>query len=253
MVKLMLLRVVTLRYARGSFTKTTIYFNKKRSRYKDHGMTSRYAQYCPVARVLELVGERWTLLVVRELLLGPRRFTDLLSGLPGISTNLLTGRLKELEQTGLVAKRTLPPPAASTVYELTDAAASLAPVLASMAEWGRDLLGRPRPDDDVRSTWLVLGLAVTAKAPGLADDATYELQIDDRDEGETFHIRSHGGHLQPAHGPATSPDAVIRMDSRTLVGLASGDLDVQGSRDAKLITIGGDVDGAQRLIEALVG
>lgn len=185
--------------------------------------------------------------------LGPRRFTDLRSGLPGISTNLLTGRLKELEQAGLVAKRTLPPPAASTVYELTDAAAGLAPDLASMAEWGRDLLGRPRPDDEVRSTWLVLGLAVTTKAPGLADDATYELRIDDRDEDETFHIRNHGGHLQPAHGPATSPDAVIRMDSRTLIRLASGDLDVPGSRDAKLITIDGDVDGAQRLIEALVG
>src|SRR5919106_5601176 len=124
-------------------------------------MSSRYAHYCPVARALELVGERWTLLVARELLLGPRRFTDLLAGLPGISANVLTGRLKELEQAGLVGKRALPPPAASTVYELTQAAAGLAAVLAAMAQWGRHMLGRPRPDDEVHSAWLVLGLAVT--------------------------------------------------------------------------------------------
>src|SRR5438128_1579529 len=82
-------------------------------------MSRTYDQYCPVARTLEIVGERWTLLIARELLLGPRRFTDLMDGLPGISANVLAGRLKELESTGLVAKRTLPPPAASAVYELT--------------------------------------------------------------------------------------------------------------------------------------
>ena len=89
-------------------------------------MSRRYHQYCPVARVLDVIGERWTLLIVRELLLGPRRFTDLADGLPGIGSSVLTTRLKQLEQTGLVAKRTLPPPAASVVYELTDEGRGLA-------------------------------------------------------------------------------------------------------------------------------
>jgi DNA-binding HxlR family transcriptional regulator len=79
----------------------------------------RYHQYCPVARALDVVGERWTLLIIRELLLGPRRFTDLADGLPGIGSSVLSNRLADLERSGLVAKRTLPPPAASVVYELT--------------------------------------------------------------------------------------------------------------------------------------
>ena len=82
-------------------------------------MSRHYDQFCPVARVLDVVGERWTLLIVRELLLGPRRFTDLAAGLPGIGTSVLTTRLKQLEHDGLVRKQTLPAPAASVVYELT--------------------------------------------------------------------------------------------------------------------------------------
>ena len=113
-------------------------------------MSRTYDQYCPVARALELVGERWTLLVARELLLGPRRFTDLMAGLPGVSANVLAGRLKDLEHDGMVARRTLPPPAASAVYELTDHAAGLVSVLAAMAEWGMSMLGEPRPNGEVR-------------------------------------------------------------------------------------------------------
>ena len=136
-------------------------------------MSRTYDQYCPVARALELVGERWTLLVARELLLGPRRFTDLMAGLPGISANVLAGRLKDLEQEGMVARRTLPPPAASAVYELTPEAAGLVSVLAAMAEWGMTMLGEPRAEDDVHGEWIVLGLAVTAPAPDVADGTMY--------------------------------------------------------------------------------
>src|SRR5215208_5285708 len=137
-------------------------------------MSRTYDQYCPVARALELVGERWTLLVARELLLGPRRFTDLMAGLPGISANVLASRLKDLDQKGMVARRTLPPPAASAVYELTDHAAGLVSVLAAMADWGMTMLGEPRPEDEVRGEWILLGLAVTAAAPEVADGTTYE-------------------------------------------------------------------------------
>ena len=94
-----------------------------------------YGQFCGVAHALDLVGERWALLVVRELVLGPKRFTDLAAGLPGIGTNILTARLRELEQTGVVERRVLPPPAGSTVYELTPYGRELEPVLLALGRW----------------------------------------------------------------------------------------------------------------------
>lgn len=209
-------------------------------------MNRRYDQYCPVARALEFVGERWTLLVVRELLLGPRRFTDLMAGLPGVSANVLTARLKDLEQAGLVAKRELPPPAASTVYELTDDALGLVGVVAAMAAWGMTMLGRPQKRDEVRGAWLALGLAVTTAAPETDGDVMYELRLDDG----VVHIRAQGGHLQPLLGPAQDADAVITTDAETLAAVASGDLDPRSPRAQKLIRTEGDSRLARRLLEA---
>ena len=164
-------------------------------------MRPDYDQFCPVARVLDVVGERWTLLIVRELLLGPRRFTDLAAGLPGIGTSVLTTRLKQLEHDGLVRKQTLPPPAASVVYELTPSSLGLTAILGAMANWGMSLLGRPRPDDRVQARWLVLCLAVTTSEAHSVPDAAYELHVDD----EIFHIRAQDGQLAPSRGPHTAP------------------------------------------------
>src|SRR5438270_9809365 len=94
-----------------------------------------YGHYCPVAKTLELVGERWTLLIVRELLVGPLRFTDLHAALEGIPRNLLADRLRALEAHGVVVRRELPPPAARTVYGLTDAGRALLPVVGAVARW----------------------------------------------------------------------------------------------------------------------
>ncbi len=206
----------------------------------------RYHQYCPVARALEVVGERWTLLIVRELLLGPRRFTDLADGLPGIGSSVLAARLADLEHSGLVAKRTMPPPAASVVYELTDEASGLRPVLAALATWGMNLLGRPRTDDDVHGRWLVLGLAVTARPAPSIPDATYELRVDD----EAFHVRSHDGHLRPAQGPAPDARARITLTTDTLEAIASGELEVPSPRADRLVAIDGDAAAANRLLES---
>src|SRR5881394_4251103 len=106
------------------------------TRYRCRMARKTYAQYCPVAEALDVVGERWTLLIVRELLSGPKRFTDLKSGLPGIPPNLLADRLRELEDEELVVRRELPPPAARTVYELAAAGRDLAPVISALARWG---------------------------------------------------------------------------------------------------------------------
>ncbi len=118
-----------------------------------------YREVCGVARALDVVGERWTLLVVRELLAGPRRYTDLLAGLPGIGTNLLASRLKEMEAEGLLEKRLLPPPAASTVYQLTERGLGLRKVVTALGEWGMPLVLPLQKDDSVRAWWALLLLA----------------------------------------------------------------------------------------------
>ena len=129
-------------------------------------MAKRYDQFCPIAHALSLVGERWSLLVVRELLKGPRRYIDLAGGLPGIGTNILAARLKELEAAGLVERRKLPPPAASTVYELTPTGRELRPVLHELARFGARLMGPP-PLDALSPGWLVgaLDLSLSPISP----------------------------------------------------------------------------------------
>ena len=123
-------------------------------------MSKRYDQYCPIAHALGAVGERWTLLVIRDLMNGPKRYTDLAASLPGIGTNILAARLKELEESGLVEKRKLPPPAASTVYELTPYGHDLRPVLHELARWGARSLGPP-PLDALEDGWLVGALDIS--------------------------------------------------------------------------------------------
>ena len=118
-------------------------------------MAKHYDQYCPVAHALGVVGDRWALLLVRELLQGPKRYTDLAEGLPGIGTNILAARLRDLETAGVVTKKTLPPPAASRVYELTDYGLELKPVMRELALWGARSLGPPTPDDELFPGWLV--------------------------------------------------------------------------------------------------
>jgi DNA-binding HxlR family transcriptional regulator len=129
-------------------------------------VSKRYDQYCPIACSLGLVGERWTLLVVRELMSGPKRYTDLVDGLPRIGTNILAARLKELEAAGLVEKRKLPPPAASMVYELTPTGRELRPVLHELARFGARLMGPP-PLDALEEGWLLhaLDLALSPISP----------------------------------------------------------------------------------------
>jgi DNA-binding HxlR family transcriptional regulator len=209
-------------------------------------MSRTYEQYCPVARALEIVGERWTLLIARELLLGPRRFTDLMSGLPGISANVLSSRLRDLEGASMVSKRTLPPPAASAVYELTDEALGLVRVVAAMAEWGMTLLGRPRKDDDVRGSWILLGVAVTGTAP---DDiaGTFELHIGD----EVLHVEVRDGQLHPRQGPAVDPDAVITATPTAFADVALGRLDPEAALSKGRLTVAGDEVAARRLLESV--
>jgi DNA-binding HxlR family transcriptional regulator len=140
-------------------------------------MAKHYEHYCPVAHALDLIGERWALLVVRELMPGPKRYTDLAEHLPGIGTNILASRLRDLEAAGIVEKRTLPPPAASRVYQLTAYGQELRPVLREMALWGARSLGPPTDEDELFPGWLENALG-TLLAP-LAPPGRFEFRIGD--------------------------------------------------------------------------
>ncbi len=138
-------------------------------------MGRSYSQYCPMAHALDLVGERWSLLVVRELVHGPLRYSDLIERLQYCSTNALATRLRELEAAGVIMKRRLPPPAASMVYELTEIGMGLRPVLAALARWGARLLGPPEPGAQLHSGWLAGALAIAVV--DLAPDARITFRV----------------------------------------------------------------------------
>jgi len=204
-----------------------------------------YGQRCPLARALDLIGERWTLLVVRELLLGPRRYTDLLEGLPGVGTNILAARLADLQDAGLVSKRTLPPPTAVTIYELTDAGRALGPSIRELSQWGEQH-GAPATDrQQIRPSWILTGL--TRRPMRLKAGRSCELRVG----RDVFELNSADGALSVAAGSAPSPDAVVTIEPKLLYGLAAGRVTSAAAR--KQVEINGDPALAEQVLAALSG
>ena len=194
----------------------------------------RYDQYCPIAHTLDLVGERWALLVVRELLNGPKRYTDLAANLPRIGTNILAARLKDLEASGVVAKRRLPPPAASQVYELTPFGVTLKPIMRELAVWGLRSLGPPQPDDELAAGWLESALDVVF-AP-TAPPGTFEFRI----SGEVASIVDY----QARPGSVEEPDVLVEADVTAFYHLF-----VDRRWDG--VTVEGDRELLERLLDAV--
>jgi len=203
-----------------------------------------YGQFCAAAKALDVVGERWTLLVVRELLLGPRRFTDLLTALPGLGTSLLASRLKQLEAAGVIRREQLPPPAGSWVYQITDAGLGVGLVVKALADWGAPLLDTPSPGEAVRADWLALHLAVSAPAEAVAGvRETYQVHIDD----EVLHIVLTGTGVQARSGPAPgAPDLVIRTGQAAFIELSLGRTGLADLVAARRAQVSGDADTAAR-------
>jgi DNA-binding HxlR family transcriptional regulator len=181
-----------------------------------------YGEHCGLARAMELVGERWGLLVIRELLPGPKRFTDIANGLPRIPSNVLSGRLKEMEQAGIVQRRVLPRPSGAVVYELTDYGRELDAIIVSLARWGMRLLREPEGDENVSPASLMLGLRVHFRPEAAGDlRATFEIRV-----GETIvsaHVQD--GALMGAEGPADAPDVIIHGDLTLPAVMAGGTSD----------------------------
>lgn len=196
-----------------------------------------YDQYCSAARALDAVGDRWTLLVVRELLAGPRRYTDLHADLPGVSTDVLASRLKDMERDGLATRRRLSPPGAAHVYELTGRGRALLPVLQALGEWGAPLLAERRPTDAVRAHWSALPLLRSLEGLG---DGTVQIRLD---EGE-FHVRvgtGAGAGAVYGEGPAPeAPDAHLTLDTETCTALGRGDLTLLEAVRTGRITVAGE-------------
>ena len=203
-------------------------------------MSKRYDQYCPVCHALGLVGERWSLLIVRELLRGPKRYTDLVDGLPGIGTNILAARLKELENAGILRKRKLPPPAASTVYELTEYGAELEEPLYALARWGARSLRPPGPKDEFYDGWGLNAFAALldpSAARGLTE--TYVLRVDK----DAYTVRLDDGQLEVEEGIAEDADLDVELDQKTFFALASGRLSAE---EAVVTRHTGDAEALER-------
>ncbi|MDQ3730147.1 MAG: helix-turn-helix transcriptional regulator, partial [Actinomycetota bacterium] len=169
-------------------------------------MVPSYQEDEALAWTLDLIGERWTLLIVRDLLLGPARFTDLSQGLPRLSRNLLTARLRRLEEEGLVQRRQLPPPAATQVYEITEEGWSLARIVAPLSVWGLRRLGPELALAGFRASTFAIGMVAFAD-PAAAEGIDHTCQFDI--DGESFHIRIEDGSIRPHRGPAAKPDVVV--------------------------------------------
>jgi DNA-binding HxlR family transcriptional regulator len=198
--------------------------------------TRTYGHYCAVARALDAVGDRWALLVVRELLDGPKRYTDLREGLPGISTDLLASRLRDLEREGLVERQILPPPAASKVYRLTDDGAALEPVLVALAGWGTRRLSTDQ-DGEFRSQWLTLSLR-SMFTPAAAQDDT--VTVDFLVNSSRLRARIDRGALTFDHHPTGPADVVISGDAAALSALARSPEDRTAVIAEGRVTIDGD-------------
>ena len=206
-----------------------------------------YDQHCALAHGLDVLGERWTLLVIRELLLGPQRFSDLEASLAGIGPNTLAARLRQMEEDGLVEKRRLPPPAPATVYELTESGAALEPVIIELGRWGRHRLPAQIRHETFRLGWLLLALKVSfdpAKATGV--DAVYHLTVAD----EAFTVQIHDGEIDVTRGTTADADVAISTDQDTLLALANGSLSPAQAIKRGPLSVEGDRKAARAWFRA---
>jgi DNA-binding HxlR family transcriptional regulator len=204
-----------------------------------------YGQYCGLAHALEIVGERWALLIVRDLLVGPRRFTDLRRGLPRIPTNILSARLKELEAADVVRRRVLPRPAGSIVYELTEYGQQLEDVVMPLGRWGARTLTEPAPDDVVTPDSLTMALRTTFQPDAArGTHLGFELHVGD----VVLHARVDDGSLEAGEGPLPDSDLVIEAGP-AIKALMADELTAAEAIDNGSVRVTGDPDLLIRFAE----
>jgi DNA-binding HxlR family transcriptional regulator/putative sterol carrier protein len=212
------------------------------------GTRRTYNQYCGLASALDVLGERWTLLIVRELLMGPRRYIDLLNDLPGLGTNLLAERLKSLVDRGVARQVHLPSGGARLAYELTEVGQELRPMVLGLARWGMEFVGAYSPNEVVRPHWGFLAVEAMLDQDKLPDfDESYQFEVD----GEVFHIDVRDGEAKAVKGPAESPAMVVRVDAATFVEIGAGQQTPLAAMVTGRLKMEGDIEAVLRCCELL--
>lgn len=208
--------------------------------------TSRsYQDACAIARALDVVGERWALLVVRELLLGPQRFSDLRRALPGASSNLVADRLRELDGRGVIARRKLAPPAGSWVYELTAWGRELEPIVLALGAWGFRVPLAPEPTTLSAASVLLYLRGAVRPGPG-APAAVHRVELDDR----VWTVRAEDGQVLVEPGEPARADASLRTDPKTLNALLDDPSGLDAAMSGGSVTVEGDLSALRRLLAA---
>lgn len=212
-------------------------------------MSRSYDQYCPLARALDVLGDRWAMLVVRELFLSPKRFTDLQQRLDGIAPNLLSRRLRELEAAGLVRRRRLDPPAASTVYELTEKTAGLETAMMELARWGVQFLGSYEGDEAFELEWLLPAMEEFADREAARNVwEIYEFHID----GRAFWVNVADGEVTIRAGRAPqNADLLVETDLETFMGIGFGAVTPDEAKESGRARVIGDLEKAERSLDIL--
>jgi DNA-binding HxlR family transcriptional regulator len=208
-----------------------------------------YGQYCSVAKALDAVGDRWTLLIVRELLArGACRYTDLKNGLPGIASNLLSDRLRDLESAGIIEREDAPPPVATALFRLTEAGAELEPVVRALGFWGLRYMADPADGEEFRSQWFDLPVSFFLRD---GEPGGPPVSIELRTVSDPVVVEVSGGSVRTRPGSAAHPDLVLSGEPQLILGLFWGKL-TEAEATALGLEITGDVSVLQRVISSPV-
>jgi DNA-binding HxlR family transcriptional regulator len=204
-----------------------------------------YGQYCSIAKALDVVGDRWTLLIIRELLIrGACRYTDLKNGLPGIATNLLSDRIRELESAGLIWREDAPPPIATTLFHLTEAGAELQPVLDTIGRWGVRYMIEPTEGDEFQGHWFAFPVSFFLQD---RDPDGPPVSIELRTDGSPAVVEVSDGSACLRPGPATAPDLILQGEPRLILALFSGHLTA-----AEVAGLGLEISGDARVLHRVL-
>jgi DNA-binding HxlR family transcriptional regulator len=205
----------------------------------------RYGQFCGVTRALEIIGERWALLIIRDLLVSPKRFTDLRQGLPRIPTNILSTRLKELEEAGVVRRRVLPRPSGAVVYELTEYGQELDDIVMALGRWGARRLTEPGPDDIITEDSMVMALrSIFDPEAAVGHTGRYQLNL-----GQVMiHMDIDNGHLEVAGGEGADRDIVIESGP-AIRALMAGEITTDDALADGTLTVTGNPDLLKQFAE----
>ncbi len=210
----------------------------------------RYAQFCPLARAAEVLAERWTLLIARELACGPQRFSDLRRRLPGVSSSVLAERLARLEERGLITRRDVPPPSPATLYELTGKGERMLPVLRELMRFGLLFIEPMQPGDHLEPEWVPVALEAFARV-GAVPARRIGIRIPDGEAEVTLLVRgdAEGTHVEPLEG--SPPDVTLRTEPLLVLALTAGQLDPVEAHAAGSIEVEGDPALLRDLTELL--